>query len=51
MLDGTVKQTYREFIDYLNDSDMSQDETDVVRSHVDTIIEEYEREIKRLKGE
>lgn len=51
MLDGVVKQNYKEFIDYLNDSDMSQEETDVVRGHVDSIIEGYEREIKKLKGE
>ncbi|MGX1266725.1 hypothetical protein RKD55_004669 [Rossellomorea marisflavi] len=51
MLDGSVKQNYKEFIEYLNNSDMSQEETDVVRSYVDAIMEDYEREIKKLMGE
>jgi hypothetical protein len=48
MLDKVVSH-YKEFIDYLNDSDMSQDETDVVRGYMDTVIETYEREIESLK--
>lgn len=51
MLDGSVKQNYKEIIEYLNNSDMSQEETDVVRSYVDVIMEDYEREIKKLKEE
>jgi hypothetical protein len=47
---GTVEASYREFIDYLNESDMSQHDTDVVRSYMDTIIDLYEKEIDELKG-